>query len=267
MKTIKQTINIDGRSIPIIIMYPKHPKGNLPCVLWIHGGGYVTGMASMVYFNRGGDIVKNCDAVVVSPEYRLAPKHPYPAALHDCYATLLYIKDNAQQLGIDANKIIVGGESAGGGLAVATCMLARDKGEVKVYYQLPIYPMLDCQPTESNRDNHSLGWNTKHNNYCWKLYLSSLDPTQPVPPYASPSRQTDYSNLPPAYTFVCDGEPFYSETLTYVENLNKAGIRASVDVYHANIHSFEMLCPWLNVSKQAKEKFIDVVKSICQPID
>lgn len=248
----------------LIILKPKRQKEKLPGVLWIHGGGYMTGMAAMVYFNRGRDIAEQCGAVVISPEYRLSPQAPYPAALEDCYEALLFMKEHAEELGICKDRIIVGGESAGGGLTAALCMYARDKGEVNIYFQIPLYPMLDCEDTESSKDNHAYIWNTKRNHQGWKKYLANVDRTKAVPAYASPARETDYSNLPPAYTFVCDGEPFYSETLKYIENLEKEGIAASVDVYHGNTHAFDMMCPWLKISRQAKQKLIKQLREVLE---
>ena len=230
------------------------PKDETPGILWIHGGGYVVGMAKMIYMSRAIDLVKKYGAVVVTPEYRLAPKHPYPAALEDCYTALKYLKGNTEELGVNSSQIMVGGESAGGGLTAALCMYARDRGEVNIAFQMPLYPMLDNQDTESSKDNKSPVWDTKRNHMAWKAYLGSLHGKK-IPAYASPARQNDYSNLPPAYTFVGDIEPFYCETLTYVENLKKAGIEASVDVYPNCYHAFDMLAPYKKESKEAIKKF------------
>lgn len=228
-------------------------RAQTPGILWIHGGGYATGMAGMVYMSRALNLVRKYGAVVVSPEYRLSGKAPYPAALEDCYEALLYLKHHATDLGCNENQIMVGGESAGGGLTAAVCMYARDKGEVKIAYQMPLYPMLDDRDTESSKDNHGISWNTKRNHAAWKLYLSRTDGEPPA--YAVPARQTDYTGLPPAYTFVGDREAFYCETLTYIENLKKAGVPAHVDVYPTGFHAFDMLLPFRKVSKQAVAAF------------
>jgi len=113
--------------------------------------------------------------------------------------------------------------------------------------------MLDCYDTESSRDNHGRIWNTARNHWGWRHYLGPLYGQQEIPAYASPARETDYRNLPPCYTFVCEGEPFYQETLDYVQHLMDAGVKAEADVYPGNIHAFDMLCPWLKTSRQAKE--------------
>ena len=111
----------------LIILRPEGVTYPVPGMLWIHGGGYISGMAEMVYVSRGADVARRYGAVVVSPEYRLATKAPYPAALEDCYAALVYLKNHAAELGIRSDQIMVGGESAGGGLAAAVCMAARDR--------------------------------------------------------------------------------------------------------------------------------------------
>ena len=253
----KVRIISDGRRMKLLIFRPTvsaKPRENTPGILWIHGGGYVTGMAGMIYMSRAIHLVKKYGAVVVTPEYRLAPKHPYPAALHDCYAALKYLKENTDTLGVNSSQIMVGGESAGGGLTAALCMYARDMGEVNIAFQMPLYPMIDDRDTDSSRDNHAFGWNTRLNHMGWKAYLGGQW-GRDVPPYAAPSRQTDYTGLPPAYTFVGDIEPFYCETLSYIDDLNKAGIEAHVDVYPNCFHAFDMLMPFRKVSKQAAAEF------------
>lgn len=229
------------------------PREETPGILWLHGGGYAVGTASMIYMSRALDLVRKYGAVVVTPEYRLAGKAPYPAALEDCYGALLYMKNHAAELGCNADRIMVGGESAGGGLTAALCMYARDKGEVKIAFQMPLYPMIDDRDTESSRNNHGISWNTKRNHAAWKLYLSDVNGE--IPAYAAPARQTDFTGLPPAYTFVGDREPFYCETLEYIENLKKAGVPAHVDVYKTGFHAFDMLMPFRKISRQAIAAF------------
>ena len=268
VKKIK--IKSGKRLIPALILAPKKPAckvtgisisnkpgitvSNAPGILWIHGGGYILGMKEMVHMSRAVDLVKRYGAVVISPGYRMAFQKPYPAAIEDCYAALLYLKENSSKLNINKNQIMVGGESAGGGLCAALCMMARDRREVNISYQMPLYPMLDNFDTDSSRDNHGKIWNTRRNHFGWRMYLRK-DAKNDVSPYASPSRQTDYKNLPPAYTFVGDGEPFYIETLTFIDNLKKAGVEASVDVYKTNFHAFDMIKPKLEISMKAAAKF------------
>ena len=237
--------------VPLLILQPKNKPEKAPTILWIHGGGYATGMAALVLYSRALPLVKKYGAVVVAPDYRLSGKAPYPAALEDCYEGLLYLKEHIMELGGNPDQIMVGGESAGGGLTAALCMYARDRGEVNIAFQMPLYPMLDDRDTVSSRHNYRLPWNTLFNHGAWKQYLNGAEPT----PYAAPGRQTDYSNLPPAYTFVGREEPFYCETVRYVHRLKKAGVEAKVDVYPTGFHAFDMLQPYRKISKQAVKEF------------
>ena len=260
MKLKSETRRIDtgaGR-MKLIVLRPEHTDKPVPGILWIHGGGYMLGMAEMVYVSCGKMLAERYGAVVVSPEYRLAGKAPYPAAFEDCYAALRYLWEHAEELGVDRERIVLGGESAGGGLAAAVCLYARDLGEVKVALQLPLYPMLDCEDTDSSRDNHGKVWNTKRNHWGWKHYLGELYGTNSVPYTASAARAEDYAGLPPCYTFVADGEPFYCETLNYIENLKQAGVDASVDVYHGNVHAFDLVRPRWMISREARQKLCEM---------
>ena len=247
----------DGHEMALLIYRPDDSESDATTgVLWIHGGGYITGMASMAgMMGMGPILVKDHGCVVISPEYRLGKKGRYPNALNDCYAALKYMLAHAEGLGIRRDQIFVGGESAGGGLCAALCMLARDKGEVNIAFQMPLYPMIDDRDTDSSRDNHNKVWNTKRNHYGWKTYLGDLYGTDDVPAYAAAARQTDYGKLPPAYTFVCTGEPFYCETLAFVDNLRAAGVEAGLDVYDGLYHAFDMLQPGKDISKIAIGRF------------
>ncbi len=126
--------------VPMLILTPKNRPPRPVGVLWIHGGGYMLGMKEMVYMGRAMDLVNEYGVTVVSPGYRLAWQKPYPAAVDDCYAVLEYMWDHMTDFGINA--IMVGGESAGGGLTAAVCMMARDRGKIHVPFQMPLYPMI-----------------------------------------------------------------------------------------------------------------------------
>lgn len=244
----------DGKALSALVLSPKTEHKNAPGILWIHGGGYMTGMKELVHMSRAVDLVKKYGAVVISPGYRLSLTAPYPAAVDDCYDALLYLKKHAADLRINRNQIMVGGESAGGGLCAALCMMARDKGEVNIAYQMPLYPMLDNFDTESSADNHGKVWNTRKNHLAWRLYLRKAA-KEAVSPYAAPAGQSNYSDLPPAYTFVGDGEPFYTETCTFIDNLKKAGVEADMDIYKTNMHAFDMLKPEQPISREAAARF------------
>ena len=258
MPSKQETVKISGPAGPrrALLIRPRGetPAAGRPGVLWIHGGGYSMGMPEMVYFSRGISLARKFGAVVLAPDYRLSKESPYPAALEDCWAALVWLKEQAAELGVRTDQIIVGGESAGGGLTAALCMLARDRGQVRIAFQLPLYPMLDDRDTPSSRDNHAPVWNTRRNHRGWRLYLRDLAGSEP-PPTAAPARQTDYRNLPPAYTFVGDGEPFYCETLDYIRRLREAGVPAEVDIYPTCFHAFDLYLHWTRKGRAAVRRF------------
>lgn len=241
-------------SIPALLLSLRTATDNATGVLWLHGGGYAVGMKEMVHMSRAVGLVKRFGVVVLAPGYRLSLQSPYPAAMDDCYAALLYLKEHAAALGVRSDQIMVGGESAGGGLCAAVCIRARDTGEVNVAFQMPLYPMLDDRDTETSRENYGRVWNTRRNHLAWRLYLRGTDRAQPSP-YAAPARLTDFSGLPPAYSFVADEEPFYAETVRYFDRLRAAGVPAELDIYHTNMHAFDMMRPRDAQSVAAAEAF------------
>lgn len=243
----------EGGSLKLLILRPGKTSGPVPGILWIHGGGYTTGFAGLALLSCGAMLARRYGAVMLAPDYRLAGRAPYPAALNDCYAALRYLYRHGEALGVDPDRLVVGGESAGGGLAAALCILARDLGEIPVRLQLPLYPMLDCRDTASSRDNHGLIWDTRRNHRGWSRYLGALYGSGEVPGYASAARETNYQGLPPAFTFVSEGEPFLDEALTYTEQLREAGVPARANVYPGSTHAFDLLMPWLPVSKRARQ--------------
>jgi acetyl esterase/lipase len=254
--TEKRKIPVGDHIIRLLILRPleKNEKP-VPGVLWVHGGGYQSGSAKDIFVTRALSLVVKFGAVLVAPDYRLSKRHPYPAALQDCWAALLYLKDHAEELGVRTDQIMVGGESAGGGMAAALCMLARDRGEVNIAFQMPLYPMLDDRDTPSSADNHAPNWNSRRNRKAWKRYLRDAYGTDFVSYYAAPARCEDYRGLPPCYTFVGDIEPFYCETLDYVRHLQEAGIRAEVDVYPDWFHAYDLFFPAKKSVREAIARF------------
>ncbi|MBQ8234769.1 MAG: alpha/beta hydrolase fold domain-containing protein [Bacilli bacterium] len=251
----KEYIKSNDKKIKILIVKPIKNKKDVkdtPGILWLHGGGYATGMAEMLYFTRAISLVKKYGAVLVVPNYTLSIKKPYPYALYDCYNALLYLKNHAKDLSFNDSKIMVGGESAGGGLTVALCLYARDKKEVNISFQMPLYPMIDNRPTESNIDNHAKVWNTKRNIKAWNMYLKGV---KYITKYAVPALEKDYTNLPACYTYVGDLEPFLSETITYIDNLKKANVEANIDIYKNWYHAYDLYFPYKKKSREAIKKF------------
>ena len=168
---------------------------------------------------------------------------------------MLFRSKHADELNMRSDQLMVGGESAGGGLCAALCMLARDRHSVQIAAQMPLYPMLDDRDTESSYNNHNKIWNTRRNHQAWQIYLRGKRNREHLPVYAVPGRQTDYHDLPPAYTFVCTGEPFYDETMFYVNNLRRAGVIAEINVYPGMYHAFDMVEPEHPMSQEAIRDF------------
>ncbi len=252
----KRVVPVGEHSIKLLIVRPRtRAEQPVPGILWVHGGGYQFGSAKDVFATRALALVVKFGAVVAAPNYRLSPKHPYPAALCDCYASLLYLKEHAGELGVRSDQLMVGGESAGGGMTAALCMLAHDRGEVNIAYQMPLYPMLDDRDTPSSADNRAPNWNTKRNHKAWRRYLRDAYGTELVSCYAAPARREDLRGLPPCYTFVGDVEPFYCETLDYVRRLREAGVEAACDVYPNWFHAYDLFFPAKKVVREAVARF------------
>jgi acetyl esterase/lipase len=224
-------------AVPVRIYRPDGAEGSLPAMLWIHGGGMVLGNIDQDdLFCKA--LAKEVDCTVVSVEYRLAPEHPYPAPLEDCYAALRWLVSNADEIGADASRIAIGGASAGGGLAAGLALLARDRGEVTIAFQLLIYPMVDDRnmTPSSHAITHPSVWNRDANIAGWRAYLGGEIGADDVPPYAAPARASDLSGLPPAYIAVGELDLFLDEDVEYGQRLLQAGVTTELHVYPGAFH-------------------------------
>lgn len=222
----------------------------VPGVVFLHGGGYAIGVPE-----QNGALYETLiglrDCVVVAPDYRKSLDAPYPAAVNDSYATLLWLKQNAAELGVRDDQLIVMGQSAGGGLTAAVCLMARDRGDVRIAYQLPLYPMIDDRnTTDSARGNDAPVWNEQHNRLGWQLYLGDLTGGD-VPAYAAPARATNYEGLPPTATFVGGLDPFRDETTRYVDNLKAAGVDVAFRLFPGAFHGFDGIRPDSKIGREA----------------
>jgi acetyl esterase/lipase len=262
-RTEEQTTRADGSTLRLLVYrstsprpdvahHPDGPGPGAPGLLWLHGGGYASGAAE---FEASGfrPLITGSGAVLVAPHYRLSVEAPYPAALDDAYTALRWLRDNAGRLGVRSDQIAVGGASAGGGLTAATTLYARDRGDVAVAFQMPIYPMIDDRgDNDSTRDNDAPIWDAATNRSAWRLYLGDLAGTDDVPAYAAPARATDFSGLPPTMTYVGDIEAFRDETVAYVENLRAAGVPVEFREFPGAYHGFDAIVPKAAVSVAAR---------------
>jgi acetyl esterase/lipase len=209
-------------------------------LLWIHGGGYVIGTALQddALCRR---FTRELGITVASVDYRLAPEHPYPAPLEDCYSALTWLVGLPA---VDPARVAIGGASAGGGLAAALALLARGRGEVAPTLQLLAYPMLDDR-SGSGPDNPNYRlWGPKSNRFGWSAYLGGADPQVAVP-----ARQDDLSGLPPAWIGVGTNDLFHDEDVAYAERLNQAGVPCRLEVVQGAFHGFDLVVPKAEVSR------------------
>ena len=253
---------IEERSVPglggdpdisLLIVRPTAATGTPGCVYFTHGGGMIVGD------NRTGvpdalDWAEELGLVVVSVEYRLAPETPHPGPVNDCYAELVWTAEHAAELGFDPGRLIVAGGSAGGGLAAALALMARDRGGPALAGQLLICPMLDDRNDSfSARQMAGRGiWDATANNTGWTALLGAARGGPDVSPYAAPARETDLSGLPPAFIDVGSAETFRDEDVAYASRIWPAGGRAELHVWPGGFHGFDVLVPQARISQEAR---------------
>ncbi|MXW57908.1 MAG: alpha/beta hydrolase [Acidimicrobiia bacterium] len=226
----------EANEVVVRVHRPRGIDGVVPCVYSIHGGGYIRGTYDMddAKFDRW---CPTYGIVGVSVEYRLAPETPYPGPLEDCYAGLKWTYDHAEELGIGRGKIGITGVSAGGGLCAALALLARDRDEVPLQFQLLDCPMLDDrQITPSSQLDDLVIWTKQTNAFGWRCYLGDLYGSEDVPYTAAAARAEDLSGLPDAYVCVGGADGFRDEDITYAMRLYGAGVPTELHVYPGGPH-------------------------------
>lgn len=262
-------VEVEDRAIPgpeaepdvmVSIVRPKGGTSDAPGMYYVHGGGMISGNR----FMRIPELVDWADGygvVGVSVEYRLAPENPYPAAAEDCYAGLVWMADNAEELGIDPTRLLVMGGSAGGGLAAAAALMARDRAGPALVGQLLDCPMLDDR--NETTSSYQFDGETVHNRSAnlrgWTAYLGDARGGPDVSPYAAPARATDLSGLPPAYIGVGSAEVFRDEDVDYATRIWAAGGQAELHVWAGGFHGFMALAPGSALAKadrQARKSWI-----------
>jgi len=226
-----------ARNIALRIYRPRNAPRPSPCVLYVHGGGFVKGSLESGDAIAWG-IAEQVGVVVVSVDYRLAPEHPYPAAVEDCYAAAGYISWHGPALGVDDTRLAVWGDSAGGNLAAALCLMARDRGEPRIVAQVLNYPTLtDALNSNSYRDFAlSPGLTTASMERNWDLYLGGKRPSDE--PYAAPLKAPDLGGLPPAHIHVAEIDPLADDGRMYAQRLESAGCPVELRVAERMIHGF-----------------------------
>ncbi len=244
----------DNPQIPALVLARTTPGGRSPSgpgILYIHGGGMVTGRRDTIDGTIVDAVLRG--AIVISPEYRLAPEHPYPAAIDDCFAAWNAVRKRAPEWGIDPATLAIAGSSAGAGLAAGTTLLIRDRRAPLPALQILFCPMLDDREiTASSTELEGEGrWDRIANHTGWSAYLGDRHGGDDVPSYAAPSRATDLAGLPPTFIDVGDVETFRDEDIDYAARLSRAGVPVELHVWPGGVHGFTTLAPQAALSRAA----------------
>jgi len=258
----KQIPGIKGHPDVTIFIVNAKPGAAASGILHLHGGGFNASSA------RGGlpgiqELAAALDCVAVTVEYRLAPETTFPGALMDGYATLAWMHEHGTEIGLDPARIVLLGESAGGGHAAMLSLHARDQGKYNIAFQALIYPMLDDRTASSRKlPPHigAFGWNADANRFGWQCYLGQPPGTDLVPAAAVPARHMDLSGLPP--TFIGTGalDLFVSEDIDFALRLIEAGVPTELEVVPGAIHGFDMLAKNSAISKRFQQTKLAVLR-------
>ena len=245
--TIEKLKTVEGLSLRI---YTPAGQRTRAAMLYIHGGGMMIGSPAMddaLLASTAAEL----DIVIVSPDYRLAPENPYPAPMDDCQSAWSWIQQNLLQRGIDGNRIAIGGESAGGGLAAGLVLRIHDEGGPQPVAQWLFCPMLDDRTAldRSLDDIDHFVWNNKMNLVGWRSYLGKSFGTDQVSAYAAPARREDLRGLPKAWIGVGDVELFFEENKAYASKLTSAGVPCQLEIVPGAPHAFEGLAPDSELAK------------------
>jgi acetyl esterase/lipase len=259
-----------GPDVAVVVFTPdgSAPDGSAPdggtarpALVYMHGGGFVLGDAESHRF-LPAQIAAEAGAVVVSVDYRLAPEHPFPAAIEDCYAALAWTARHAGDLGVDPARIGIGGVSAGAGLAAGVALLARDRGGPALCLQLLDVPELDDRlDTPSMREFADTPlWSRPNAALSWRHYLGSEAEGGHVSPYAAPARAADLSGLPPAYVAVCQFDPLRDEGLAYAQRLVQHGVPTEVHLFPGTFHGSAGGVPSAGVSRRMRAELLAAIR-------
>jgi len=252
-----------GDEIEVTVIQPVGRTGTGPGIFHTHGGGMIIGdrwTGVTAFF----DAIVRLNAVLVTVEYRLAPEFPDPTPVEDCYAALVWTAEHAEELGIDPDRLLIAGGSAGGGLAAGVALLARDRQGPRLCAQMLMYPMLDDRDeTVSTAQIDGEGvWDRGSNILGWSALLGDRRGTADVSIYAAPARATDLSGLPPAFIDCGSAEVFRDEDVAYATAIWAAGGQAELHVWPGGFHGFEGFVPQARLAQEmigARERWLDRV--------
>jgi acetyl esterase len=252
--------------VPLRIYTPD--RRTAPAAVYdVHGGGFIMGSVDS-YRPRNVHLARELGVVVVSVEYRLAPEHPYPAPLEDCYAGLVWTAKNASALGVDPERIAIHGTSAGGGLCAALALLARDRGGPAIAFQYLGVPEIDDRlDTPSMRTYVDTPlWNLPNAEISWDAYLGKgRRGSADVPIYAAPARATDLRGLPPAYVSAMEFDPLRDEDIAYAQALLRAGVSTELHVFPGTFHGSGLVQHAAVSKREVAESVVVLRKALALP--
>ncbi|MCW2540698.1 MAG: Acetyl esterase/lipase [Frankiales bacterium] len=252
--------------LPLLICRPTDPTAASDAgIYYVHGGGMVGG-DNRTAIDVVLDWVEAFGVTVISVGYRLAPEHPYPAPVQDCYAGLEWVAGNAAELGVNAERIIISGGSAGGGLAAAVALMARDRNGPTLLGQVLICPMLDDRnetPSSHELDDEGV-WDRTSNVTGWTAFLGDQHGALDVSPYAAPARSTSLAGLPPTFIDVGSVETFRDEDIDYAVRIWREGGDCELHVWPGGFHGFDMFLPEAELSRKARAVRQDWVRRLLE---
>jgi acetyl esterase len=245
--------SFDGKSVKCWIIEPKHVKENAPCLVYYHGGAFRYRIVPY-QLRMAHRYAYRAQCIVVFVDYRKMPKYSFPTPVEDAYSALKWVYENASALGIDARRIAVGGDSAGGTLVAAVTQVARDRKGPHICFQLLVSPAVDCDmQTESMKTFWDTPiWDSAKNKEMWKLYLKNGD--QGKIAYASPIKAASLADLPPAYVETAEFDCLRDEGVNYARRLEEAGVPVELMETKGTIHGYDMV--FKSIAKEIFEKRI-----------
>jgi acetyl esterase len=227
----------NGHDLPVRVYRPVESPEPAGVVVYFHGGGWVIGsVATHDAYCRELAVASQC--AVASVDYRLAPEHKFPTAAEDAYAAVQWIAQHAERLGFDRQRMAIAGDSAGGNLAAAAALMARDRGGPPIAFQLLIYPVVDCDFERSSYRNCSEGYLLTRASMIWFSQQYLPDIARASEPYASPMRAASLASLPPALVITAEYDPLCDEGEAYARRLHESGVEAKLSRYDGMIHGF-----------------------------
>lgn len=232
--TIKST---DESTFNIFVFAPENLPAKAPALIYYHGGAFAL-TYTREHLHYALRYAREANCYVIFPDYRLGPVDPFPHGFNDCYATLLWVRENAERLGIDPQRIAVGGDSAGGALAASVSQKNRDKGDIRLCGQMLVYPVADyeCRTQSAREFGDTLQWDSRSNANMWKMYLRDFKGV--VPAYASPVHG-DLHALPPAYVETAEYDPLHDEGIHYAHALQDHGCEVNINETFGTVHGFD----------------------------